>query len=285
MTTIETETHVFEKAGLGNAPFQCVGMFSIPSTSLAASNPDAYNNAMASLPRDMNCGSCTFCGTAIMHHYIVKSANDRKFTVGCDCVGRTGDAGLIKEVKQVRVRIMQEQRTAKRNLKAAERQALWMQERAERAAIFNVEHTALIERARPYLDAQGFIKDVVGRGMEGAYISEKALIAVEKAIADIETIIRMRENSRHVGTIGKRETFTVRVQRINYFERPSFAGYGYETVYIVTLRDANDNAIVVKSSSFRPEKDQQITIKATVKEHNNYKGEQQTIVQRVKITA
>lgn len=281
--TINTDIHCFEKAGLGNAGFRCVGLYSIPSPSLAEKNPTAYNLALSEMPRDLHCGSCAFCGTAIMHNFIIESADDRRFVVGSDCVARTGDAGLIKEVKRERVRIAQEQRATKRNLKAAERQALWMAERAERAAIFIVEHAALIERAQPYLDATGFIKDVVGRGMDGAFISEKALIAVTKAISDIEETIRMRENSRHVGTVGKRETFNVRVQRINSYDRPAFGRYGNETVWIVTLRDTNDNAIVVKSTAFCPEKGETLTIKATVKEHSDYKGEQQTIVQRVKV--
>lgn len=283
MTTETAPIHCFEKAGLGKARFQCVGLYSIPSPSLAEKNPDAYNNALAMMPRGLGCGSCAFCGTAIMHNFIIESADGKRFVVGSDCVARTGDAGLIKEVKRERVRIAKEAREVKRRMKRDEREALWAAERAARAADFIAMHGALIERAKPYLEANGFIKDVVGRGIEGAFISDKALIAVTNAIDSIERTIRMRENSRHVGTVGKRETFTVRVDRINSFSRPSFAGYGNETVWIVTLRDVNDNAIVVKSTAFCPDKGAQLTIKATVKEHNVYRDEQQTIVQRVKV--
>lgn len=281
--TNETAIHCFEKAGLGLAGFHCVGVASIPSPSLAEQNPTAYNNAMAMLPRGLGCGSCAFCGTAIMHNFIIESADGKRFVVGSDCVARTGDLGLVKEVKRERVRVAQEKRAVKRSLAAAEREAVWKAEREERAAIFIVEHAALIERAQPYLNANGFIKDVVGRGIEGARISEKAIEAVTNAINSIEDTIRMRENSRHVGTVGKRETFNVRVHRINSYDRPRFNAYGMETVWIVTLRDTNDNAIVVKSTAFCPEKDATLTIKATVKEHSDYKGEQQTIVQRVKV--
>lgn len=280
-----TETapiHCFEKAGLGLARFQCVGLYSIPSASMAEKNPQAYNNALAEMPKGLGCGSCAYCGTAIMHNFIIESSDGKRFVVGSDCVGRTGDAGLIKEVKRERIRIAKEQRDIKRRMKADERAAIWAAERADRAAVFIVEHAALIERSKEYFNVP-FVKDVVGRGMEGAKVSDKALAAVETAITNIENTIRMRENSRHVGTVGKRETFNVRVHRINSYDRPRYCAYGNETVWIVTLRDCNDNAIVVKSTAFCPEKDAQLTIKATVKEHSEYKGEKQTIVQRVKV--
>lgn len=282
MNTTETAIHCFEKAGLGKAGFRCTGVVSIPSASLAERNPDAYNNAMAMLPRNLGIGSCAYCGTAIMHNFIIESADGKRFVVGSDCVARTGDAGLAKEVKRERVMARKVIRDAKRNLAKAEREAAWKAERAERAAIFTVEHAALIARAEPFMHSD-FIKSVIGRGIDGGYVSEKALNAVTNAITAIEENIRMRENSRHVGTVGKRETFNVRVHRINSYSRPSFAGYGHETVWIVTLRDANDNAIVVKSPAFCPEKGETLTIKATVKAHDEYKGEKQTIVQRVKV--
>jgi hypothetical protein len=50
---------------------------------------------------------------------------------------------------------------------------------------------------------------------------------------------------------------------------------------IVTMRTAEGNAIVSKSASFWSEKGRQFTIRATVKEHGEFKGEKQTIVARV----
>lgn len=276
--------HCFEKAGLGKAGFRCVGVVSIPSPSLAEQNPTAYMAAMAELPRDLHCGSCNYCGTAIMHNFIIESADHRRFVVGSDCVAKTGDAGLIKEVRRVRLVKAQEKRAAKRTMARAEREAMWKAERSDRAAIFIVAHADLIERAKAF-ETNYFIKSVITRGIEGGFISDKAMNAVEAAINNMENNARMRLASRHVGTVGKRETFNVRVDRINSYERPAYGRHGYETVWIVTLRDSNDNAIVVKSSAFCPEKGETLTIKATVKEHNVYNGEEQTIIQRVKIIA
>lgn len=277
--------HVFEKAGLGRAPFRCVGVASIPSSSLAASNSDAYRNAMASLPQNIGVGSCRYCGTCLVHNFIIVSADDRRFVVGCDCVAKTGDAGLAKEVKRARVAVALEKRTAARSLAKAEREALWAVERVERAKAFSTEHAALIERAQACYD-NPFIRDVTERGIAGGFISDRALAALISAVTGLEESARRRAASRHVGTVGKRETFEVVVERINSFTRPSFSGYGSdETVWVVTMRDANDAAIVSKTPAFCPEKGERLTIKATIKAHDEYRGERQTLVQRVKVVS
>lgn len=174
--------HVFEKAGLGRAPFHCVDVVSIPSASLAASNPGAYQNAMAMLPRDLGCGSCAFCGTAIMHNFVIESTDQKRFVVGCDCVAKTGDAGLIKEVKTVRVREALQKRAAKSAASRAEREASWAAERAERATVFCTENAELIERARVWYGTSGFIKDVVEKGIAGGFISDRAFAALVNAV-------------------------------------------------------------------------------------------------------
>jgi hypothetical protein len=95
------QIHKFEFAGLGQAPFRVVGLFSFPSKSLAEHNPNAYNNHMQSIPKDVVCGSCAFCHTALTHNYIVQSADGKKFVVGSDCVKKTGDLGLAEQIKLI----------------------------------------------------------------------------------------------------------------------------------------------------------------------------------------
>jgi hypothetical protein len=285
---METAIHCFEKAGLGRAPFRCTDLYSLPSPSLAEHNPTAYNNALAALPRGLSLGSCAFCGTAIMHNFVIEDATGkRRFVVGSDCVARTGDAGLIKKVRAVRLAAAQEKRAAKRNMKASERAAAWAAEREARRAEFLVAHADLIKAAEPFMADGGFIHDVMERGLSGGYVSDKALDAVERTIANLSERFRLRALSRHVGTVGARQTFKVTVERIASFTRPSFGGgYGanaYETVWIITMRDEAGNAIVSKSASFHAEKGKALTIKATVKEHSVYQDEQQTLVQRIKV--
>jgi hypothetical protein len=75
----------------------------------------------------------------------------------------------------------------------------------------------------------------------------------------------------------------VKVQRVTWFDRPAFnAPWRSETCYVATMRDEQDN-VLVSMGSFRPEEGAELSIKATVKEHTEYKGMKQTRVQRVTI--
>ena len=280
MSTTETALHAFEKAGLGKASFRCVGMCEIPSTSLAEHNPIAYNMAMAMLPRGLSIGSCAFCGMCIKYNFIVEGATGRRFVVGSECVNRTGDAGLVKAVKAERSRIAKEKRVARNATAAAERRAAYEAERAARAAAFESAHAGLIARARAVTDIEakgGFIADVIMGGLSGRFISDKALAAVTNAVADLER--RATWNSAHLGTVGKRETFTAQVDRVAFFEG------AFGLVWIITLRDEAGNAIVSKSTAFHAERGKTVTFKATIKEHSEFRGEKQTVVQRIKVAA
>jgi hypothetical protein len=78
--------HVFERAGLGTAPFRCVGYSEI----VFQAYPGAPTQAG---------GSCDYCGTGIRYACHIQGRDGRKFKVGTDCVAKTGDAGLIKSYK------------------------------------------------------------------------------------------------------------------------------------------------------------------------------------------
>lgn len=90
-TATETATkHVFETAGLGKGPFRCVG-FEVKK--------------YQAVPGDPNCpiqpgSSCDYCGTGIMNVFWVVGSDGKRFKVGCDCVLKTGDAGLRRTVDE-----------------------------------------------------------------------------------------------------------------------------------------------------------------------------------------
>lgn len=275
--------HVFQKAGLGLAPFRCVGMASIPSPSLAEQNPTAYNNALAMLPRGIGCGSCQYCGTAIMHNFIIESSDGHRFVVGSDCVAKTGDAGLMQQVKRERVRVKQEKREAARKLRRADLEALWAQERKERAELFKLEHAALIEAAKPWRIEGTFVHDVLTRFEAGGFVSDRALAAVTKAVADLNQLEALRTKSNYVGKVGERLSTKVQVTRVTWFTRPSFsAPWLHDTIYVATMRTPEDN-VLVSMGTFKPNEGDELNIKATVKEHSVYNGMRQTRVQRVAI--
>jgi len=98
-------THIFETAGLGSAPFTFVG------------NERKYFQACPGAP--LQCGgSCDYCGTGIVDMYHIQSSDGRSFKVGCECVKKTGDLGLIAKIKQVRSARAKALRVARNEAKA-----------------------------------------------------------------------------------------------------------------------------------------------------------------------
>lgn len=86
-----------------------------------------------------------------------------------------------------------------------------------------------------------------------------------------------------VGAAKKRMLFDVTVTRCSYFDRPSWNGYGYERVFVTTMVTSEGACLVCFSPSFYPDLGDELKIKATVKEHSEYEGQAQTVVQRVAI--
>lgn len=128
--------HKWTEYGLGEAPFRFVGVAQIPSPSLAEANPDAYNNAMRALPPGYHCGTCAVCGMPLMNNYLIKSADGRTFSVGCECVLKRGDRSLVDAVKAEERKRRREAYAIK---KAAEREARMERRRKEREAKLEAE--------------------------------------------------------------------------------------------------------------------------------------------------
>jgi hypothetical protein len=82
---------------------------------------------------------------------------------------------------------------------------------------------------------------------------------------------------QHVGTVGKREDFTVTLRKLVSFET-DFGMY-----YIHIFEDANGNELVWKTSSEIGHEGQTFTLKATVKQHGERNGVKQTIISRAKV--
>jgi hypothetical protein len=66
--------HLFQRAGMGTAPFRCVGY----------------------VCRD---GSCNYCGTPNRYAAVIESADGKRHEVGMDCAEKIGDAGLVRGIK------------------------------------------------------------------------------------------------------------------------------------------------------------------------------------------
>lgn len=87
----------------------------------------------------------------------------------------------------------------------------------------------------------------------------------------------------YVGEVGKRQAFEVEVLRVHSFSRPKFnAPWTTESVHIVTMITPEGACLVSKGSFFARAGDV-LKIKATVKEHDEYNGQAQTVVQRLAV--
>lgn len=96
----EVGLHVFQKAGLGLAPFRFVDIYTAPGQG----------------------DGCHYCGTGIKQVCVIESADGKRFKVGIDCVRKTNSAGLIKAYTmhpKVRELNRQKRHTADLGVKAA----------------------------------------------------------------------------------------------------------------------------------------------------------------------
>ena len=95
--TEEAKVHVFESAGLGKAPFKFVHM-----------TIETYQ-ACPGAPIQPG-GSCDYCGHPIKQMYHIQSSDGKEFKVGCDCVEKTGDKGLKKQIDKKKREVAREKR-------------------------------------------------------------------------------------------------------------------------------------------------------------------------------
>lgn len=117
-----TPVHRFEAAGLGKAPFRFVG-FQVVKFQACPGAPIQPGT------------SCDYCGTGIMNVFRCESSDGKTFKVGCDCIAKVGDAGLMRAVKRVQAKARAEVTAARRERRAAEaRRTREKAARARRAA-------------------------------------------------------------------------------------------------------------------------------------------------------
>jgi hypothetical protein len=83
-----TSDHPFERAGLGKAPFRFAGVEE--KTYCACPGADVQPG-----------GSCQYCGNGIRYCFWVKSADDKLFYVGCDCIRKVDrNSKLLTEAER-----------------------------------------------------------------------------------------------------------------------------------------------------------------------------------------
>lgn len=104
--------------------------------------------------------------------------------------------------------------------------------------------------------------------------------AYEMELKNIEYKERVKKEKEeryageYVGVVGKRQEFTVTIERVIKFENQ----FGVTKFHI--MKDAADNTLVWYASNNHLEEGEEYTLKATVKEHKEYEGIYQTVLTR-----
>lgn len=134
------------------------------------------------------------------------------------------------------------------------------------------------EAPRGYLT---WLMDMVNEFEEGSVIRMTA-DAVLRLVPHLA--LPKPNKTLHIGNEKQRLTLAVTVIGVRSFVREGFGYSGPELCYVTTMLDkATGACLVCFSAAFAPNEGDELNIKATVKSHDEYKGQAQTIVQRVTV--
>lgn len=143
------------------------------------------------------------------------------------------------------------------------------------------------------------VDDCYATDYAGAYDKAFWLSKSIDLIKEANEALAPKTESEYVGEVGKRLELAVTLVRTAHYEQRSFSGYGTTTTYIYIMSDDAGNTLTWKTTSMLDKEVHKngichyvpimdgdtFTIKGTVKEHNTYKGEKQTILTRCKVIA
>lgn len=118
----------------------------------------------------------------------------------------------------------------------------------------------------------------VGRKTAGLAASIAAALARAEKTAQDAADAAARPAGQHVGQVGKRQEFTVRCNRVTSIETP----YGAKGIHGLTDEAGNDLVWFATSGTWL-EVGETYRVKATVKEHGEFRGRPQTVLMRVSV--
>lgn len=97
---------------------------------------------------------------------------------------------------------------------------------------------------------------------------------------------RIRERkalSQYIGQVGEKIDTDAILEKNAWFDVPSFAGYGMDTMHIYTFR-VGDNAVIWKTAKgLGIENGTRVHLNGTIKDHSEYDEEKQTVLTRCKV--
>ena len=155
--------------------------------------------------------------------------------------------------------------------------------------------------------ANSFLEKLALSLKEYGKLSPKQLNAVSKILDDkfnkkqafIEAVQEQKQHALDLGLKAERIEIQVTVEKILTVKAPKFSYYDSSEAYVYIFRDADNNCFKLKTKNilsndpehfaldleneYAVKAGDTITIKASIKAKTEYKGEKQTIIQRVKV--
>ena len=255
--------HAFDMAGLGKAPFKCVGY---------------AKNTLG--------GVCSYCGTGLLYEYKIVSADGKSFVVGCECVKKTGGEFHVNGFRESRLKLARERRLMKSMQRTVEKHRLFELKRDAARAKFNKDHADVVEQlawytmtgdvqTRPFLVASLRVLNTYG------HLTDKVIEVLNKIFKQIEDTYNLKDASRFYGDLGKR------VKDVNikclYSRLIGYNNFGGKSVPRVLnkLVTTNNHQLVWYTDKHIKVSDKFVAASFTVKDHTMFNGIKQTLINRV----
>ena len=259
--------HPFEKAGFGKAPYRCTGVtenrFVMPGFGWKPG------------------GSCCYCGTGILYEYHVESSDGCKFHVGCDCAEKIG---LQDVIRPVRLELARKKREAGAKRRREERAAAWAAEKAKRVGesrvIWESANDALAEYLKAYQGDNRFLHSMKAALAEWGSLTEGMTAAAQRTMDAEHARIAQAASSKPLGTVGSKVDVQARVEALVRLADNTYV-YPPQPRFLIKLVTDDGNVLVWITGSRTLDVGDQGKVRATVKDHRQYQGVWQTVVQRV----
>ena len=225
--------------------------------------------------KNQNRGTCHICGATAFYvakyHHVTSNTY---IVTGLDCAAKLDidDAVLFASFRK-RIAAGREVWAGKNKAKGL--LAAWGLE----AAWENYEGNSSVGRD------ESIAAELVGKLVQYGSLSEKQqqfLATLLHRIANRDQIAADRKaadaGSQYVGTVGERQEFALILQGRGQYESD------FGVVHVHIFKDADGNVVIYKGSNYlEGERGDTLTLKATVKAHNDRDGVSQTLISRPKV--
>jgi heterodisulfide reductase subunit C len=206
------------------------------------------------------------------------------------CAGRCTEAPkfvkLYTAEQLVKVNAAQAKRDAAKLAKHEAKQAAAAAVVAANTVKFNTNFADILTQLGDLVETKEIVKDIVRKGRELGNISGPQYSVLTNAIESAAKLAAAQSSSSYVGAKGDKVRVQVTVSHVGSYDRTRFHSFdgATETVWIVTMVDADGNNFVTKTPTFKEAKGETFILSGTVKEHSEYRGVKQTIITRPKRT-